>query len=292
MKFKMKHIIYRLTFILMGLAVLASCEENEIPILDVDGQVLAQFGSSSIVLPTPEEGTSEEIEVIVTNTSSSERTIEVTVDTSSTATEDQYTISNLVIPANSYTGTFTISSNYDALPETGSTELVLNLVGIGNEGDVAVSNGTLEVEMFRKCPIEPSAFVGQWEGPGVWAGFYGDYKTEVVTSLNAEGELLIDGLAFQFLEDPNFWGEEILESFPVKMIVNEETGEITIPEQVSVTTDYNGFVSDYTVKGTGRILNACEKTMEIYPILTMEDGYVIDGTAWGPKFVEKIKLIQ
>lgn len=294
----MKNILYRLTFVLLVAVLMVGCEEEPL-IYDADnGLTLVQFNKASAVIPTPEGGASTTVKVLVSTKSSTERVIEVQVDEEaeideemSTASADQYEVSDLVIPANSYEGTITITSNYEALPETGSTELVLDLVGLEGQ-DVSVDNGTVQIELFRKCDIVLAEFVGTWEGPGVWAGFYGGYQTEVVTSLNAEGELLIDGLTFQFLEDPTFWGEEIISSQPVKMIVDTETGEITIPEQYFVTTDYSGYVSDYTIKGTGNILNPCEKTMEIFPVLIMEDGTVIDGTIWGPRFVETIKLVQ
>ena len=81
-------------------------------------------------MPTPAEGASITVDVFVTTKTDSERTISVEVDPSSTATADQYSISGLTIPAGAFGSTLTITSNFDALPEVGRANLVLNLVDV------------------------------------------------------------------------------------------------------------------------------------------------------------------
>lgn len=285
----MKQIIRTSIFIVGLMCLVSSCEENEIPVLDPNGQVLVEFDQSSITIPTPEEGASKQVKVYVTNTSTSERSIDVSVDPSSTATSDQYTISDLVIPANSYVGTITISGNYNAIPENGSSNLILNLNGVGGV-QTQVSDGTLNVELFRTCPIEPSQFVGNWTGSGSWGNTDFDYATEVTTTLDDDGNLLINGLVFQWFT--GWWSEIIITNEPVKMEIDPETGEITIEEQFYITSTYNGDPQPaYNIKATGMVLNACSKTIEIYPTL-VQGGAAIDGTAWGPRFVETIQLQQ
>lgn len=285
----MKKLIYKLPVLLMFLAVLVSCEE-ELVVYDVDnGQTLAQFSKASASLATPEEGASTEVEVRVTTKSSQERTVEVSVDESSTATADQYTISNLVIPAGSFVGTVTVSANFDALPEEGSSVLVLNIDDIAGSNAV-VEKGTFTVEMFRKCPIVLSEFVGKWQGQGAWGNTSLGYTTEVETFLNEDGELMMNGLAFQWFQ--GWWSEVIVTNEAVKVDVDLETGEITIPEQFYITSTYNGDPqTPYNLKGTGMILNACQKTMEVRPVF-VQGGSNIDGTAWCCPFVEVIQLIQ
>lgn len=272
-------------FLLIALTGAISCEENEIPqINDVNGITLAQFARTSAVLPTPEEGASTQVDVILTTISDTARNIEVSVDPESTAGEDQYEISNLVVPANSYRGTIRISSSYDALPETGSSKLILNLTGIENS-ETLIENGQLNVEMFRTCPIVPEEFVGSWTGTTAW-----DYNTEVVTFLNDDGELMMNGLSFGWFQD--WWGEVIVANEPVKVEIDPETGMITIPEQYYLSSTWNGDPQpDYNLKATGMVLNPCTRTIEISPVL-VQDGTAIDGSAYGPAFKEVITLVE
>jgi len=285
----MKNLIIKFSILLFVMAGVVSCEQEMI-VYDVEnGQTLAQFSRASAALPTPEEGGTTTVDVLVSTVSSSERTIEVSVDTSSTASAASYEISDLVIPANSYVGTITITSIYDAVPETGSSFLVLNLDSIAN-GDTVVEKGTLTVELFRKCAIVLSDFVGTWTGSGAWGNTTLGYQTQVVTFLNDDGELMINGLAFGWFTD--WWGEVIVTNDPVKMDVNLETGAITIAEQSYITSTWNGDPQpSYSLKGTGMVVNACLKTMRINPVL-VQGGSAIDGTAWGPSFVENISLVR
>lgn len=285
----MKNSIFKLLFLVSLPLTFISCEE-ELEVYDVEnGQTLAQFSQASASLPTPEAGASTTLDVLVTTVSSADRAIEVSVDESSTATTDQYVLSDLVIPANSYVGTITITGNFDAIPETGSSNLVLNLESIAN-GETLVEKGTYTLELFRKCGIVLSDFVGTWTGDGAWGNTSLGYETEVVTFLNEDGELMINGLAFGWFQD--WWGEVIVTNDPVKMDVDLETGEITIAEQFYITSTYNGDPQpSYNLKGTGMVLNACLKTMQIKPVF-VQGGTAIDGTTWGPVFVENISLIQ
>lgn len=280
----MKKLIFKLSYILVGLVLLASCEANDIPTIGDDDPILAQFSTTELVLATPEEGIMREVEVIVSSTSSQDRNLNVEIDPSSTATADQFSVSDLVIPADSYTGTFTISGNFDALPEGGSSSLILNLTGMEGE-DIIIENGTLEVELFRRCSITLDQLVGTWEGTTAWG-----YETEVETWLNDDGQLMINGLTFGWFQD--WWDEVIVTNQPVQVDVNLETFEITIPEQPYITSTYNGAPQPaYSLRGTGEIVNSCERIIEIRPVL-VQDGVGIDGSAYGPMFVERIQLVS
>ena len=145
--------------ILTALIVLISCGEEEVVVYDVDnGQTLAQLSVTSALLGTPAEGASVDVDVTVTTKTSSERTITLVPDAASTATPDQYAISGLVIPANSYVGTVTITSNFEALPDSGSTTLILNLTDVAGSNDIVLSNATLTIDLFRACPV----MAGDW----------------------------------------------------------------------------------------------------------------------------------
>ncbi|HAI42274.1 MAG TPA: hypothetical protein DCM40_31260 [Maribacter sp.] len=144
--------------IIAVLFAFVSCEEENIVFDSENGQTLAKFSASSILVPTPTEGASINVDVFVSTKTDSERTISVEVDPSSTATSDQYTISGLTIPAGAFGSTVTITGNFDALPEEGRVNLVLNLVDVSGSNDIVIENSPLNLEFYRECPIA----AGEW----------------------------------------------------------------------------------------------------------------------------------
>ena len=139
-------------FLTIGL-FFTSCEENTNPIFDnVGGQTLAQLSRSAGVLSTPVAGASMTVDVMVTTVSNSDRTISFVTGADNTATADQYQISGAVIPAGEYVATVTISSIFSGLPDSGSVFLDLDLTGVEGS-DTYVENGSILIEMFRKCDI-------------------------------------------------------------------------------------------------------------------------------------------
>lgn len=158
----MKNNRYRKIGILFAIValVISSCEEERIVYDPVSGQTLASFNTSSINLGVPVEGASVEVVVTASTESDVERTISVEVDPASTATPDQYTISNSGIPAGEFAGVITVQGNFDALPEEGTTQLILNLADVTNSNDLTFGNETITVTLFRQCDSTPT--------PGVW----------------------------------------------------------------------------------------------------------------------------
>lgn len=144
----------------MGMAFFTSCEE-ELTVYDVDnGQTLAKFSQATGVIPTPVEGATLEVTVEVSTRSDVDRTVSLGVDASSTAEPGQYSLNSLTIPAGEFDATLVVTSNFEALPEAGSVDLVLNLTEIAGSSDTQFENSTLSVTLFRECPEEPT--------PGVW----------------------------------------------------------------------------------------------------------------------------
>jgi hypothetical protein len=109
--------------------VLSSCDNTQPVTFDpVNGQTGISFAEASvddIVVPT--EGITVPVGILSTTVSDVDRTFNVTVDESSTATSQDYSIGTLTIPANSYVGTFDVTFNYDNLEDFVSNTLVLNL---------------------------------------------------------------------------------------------------------------------------------------------------------------------
>lgn len=284
----MKNIKYLFTM-LLAFSLITSCDQDSelIEFDTVNGQTLAQFNSSSLVLATPEEGFTVDVEILVTTQSPSDRSITIEIDASSTATTDQYNISNLTIPAGTFIGTMIVSANFNALPEVGSSFLTVNLLDIENS-DAVIEKGSVTFEFFRKCPLVLSEFAGTYSGTGSWSEVFG-YTTEIVTFVDSNGDLWMDGIAVQWIQ--GWWGEPIVSSTPVKVdVLDAETGEFEILDQPYVETTFNGVPqTPYNVFATGTFLNTCEKTLEIFPILN-QGGFLIDGTAWSVAFKETIKL--
>ena len=147
----MKNTINKLLIILLVVG-LAGCEADPVIYDAVNGQTLVSFKSSSGTLPVPLEGSSFKIPVEVSTVSDMDRTINVSVDASSTAGSAEYTINSAtaVIPAGSYSGFVEVVGNFDEIPDSVITNLVLNLNGI--EGTDAVLGRTqFNLSLLRKC---------------------------------------------------------------------------------------------------------------------------------------------
>jgi len=274
--------------------VLSSCDKNdELVIFDVDnGQTLAQFGQTAAVMPTPPDGVTQiEVSVLVTTVSSSDRLVSILVDDTvdNPASSDSFTISQITIPANSYIGTMTVQSHYDAIPEEGTTFLVIKLTGVESAANPVFEKETITIDLFRECPIELSDFVGSWSGDGIWSVFFG-YPTEIWTSIDpATGDLLMNGIGFGWFS--GWWGEVIIDNASLIVDMDIETGEFVIEEQYYITSTWNGSLQPtYNMKATGKILNSCQKTMEVFPIF-IQGGSEYDGVNFGGvTFVETVYL--
>ena len=91
----------------------------------------------------------------------------------------------------------------------------------------------------------------------------GDWgATQVVTSLDNDGNLQITGIGVAFLT--GYWGEVItsMETLPVNL--DPESGDFTIDLAPYITTTYNGDPqATYYLVATGN-LNACSGKMYLY----------------------------
>ena len=154
----------------MALAFQA-CEPTESPIYD-GAQTLAYFNGSSATLEVEINSTgSITIPVNVSTLSSSERTVNVSVNAGgTTATAGQYSFNGSVtIPADTYFGSFTLTGIDDGLTTTGVT-LSLQIDGV--DGGVG-SSRTYTVNIVEICPIDASFATGNytanWQSGGIAA---------------------------------------------------------------------------------------------------------------------------
>lgn len=158
----MRKLIFR-SLVLVGLLALSSCEENENPIFDnVNGQTMLRFVTTSSTLPVEPTGvTSQELTVHVTTVSDTDRTVTLEVDASSTATSNQYSINDIVIPAGEYVGTGSIVGNYANLPTSGAVTLVVNMTGISGQ-TTHQEDATYTLTLERFCPLVIADFYGTY----------------------------------------------------------------------------------------------------------------------------------
>jgi len=133
---------------IISLFVLSSCsEDNENNI----NSTAYLFNSDSSMLAVNAGGESFiEVEIGVTTKSGIDRPIEMLIDPSSTANPSEYSIdtSSLVIPAGEYNTKVKISGNFDNVPESGTSTLVLKI----NTDEQVISGKDIHtVNIFRHC---------------------------------------------------------------------------------------------------------------------------------------------
>ena len=144
-------------------------------------------------------------------------------------------------------------------------------------------------EVGKKNSIDLNDVVGTWSGQASWFDIFG-YTSEVITSMDVNGDLLINGLAFQWFK--GWWDEVIISNTPVKITFNDGcTDDFIIEEQPYIVSTWNGSPQPaYNLSGSGTL----EKTatgfrMIVFPILHQSSS-MIDGNNWGVQFVEVLTL--
>ncbi|WP_040559503.1 DUF1735 domain-containing protein [Kordia algicida OT-1] len=137
-----------------------SCEETQSPIYD-GSQTLAYFNGTSSTLEVEINDTNTvDISVGVSTTSSTDRTVMVSVDADNTsATSGMYSFSSTVtIPANEFFGTLTVTGIDDGLTTAGET-LSLKIDSV--DGGVG-SSQVHTVSLVEICPIAPTFATGMY----------------------------------------------------------------------------------------------------------------------------------
>lgn len=167
-----------ITILVLSIALFVSCDDEETTTFDTEnGQTLVTFATGNSNLPVVIGGMgSVDIGVNATTSSTLDRTFNVIVDSENT-TVDMSNINfnpQVVIPAGQFNGVLTING-VDNTVEISPEELVLQI----EDGNGAISEGALTVGVFQVCPVEETAFVGQYmitvNTPGaLGCGIFGD----------------------------------------------------------------------------------------------------------------------
>jgi len=148
----MKKYLLKITALVLFFGIITSCEEDKV--VYSGSQSLAAFVGTSGSLPVFEVGVSTlKIGVEISSKSSTARTIEVSVDGTSTALASQYVINSasLVIPADSYSGEIIVTGNFDNLNVNEVVTLILNLDKVG-DATVEPSKSSFALSVYKSCP--------------------------------------------------------------------------------------------------------------------------------------------
>jgi len=242
----MKKYLLKIAACAFIIGTLASCEEDKV-FQDVNnGQALAGFNADSGDLKAfdPNEFTTPSeiiIEVGVTTKSNQDRAIQVVVNEElSTALPSQYTVdtSSLVIPAGEYVAKVKITANYDALPETESTTLVLDLISVEGMDLLDSDRSRFVAELFRVCPRDiPTTYTGFVTG-SVGAG-----TEEFTVTFTAGTEVAT-------YSTPNLWGNFVSGATGSNQYDGQYPYNATLVINCDNTVDVTGNV-DYATGGTG-----------------------------------------
>jgi len=186
-------------FLTMTVLVFTACSDPKPEVYNpADGQIAYFTGGTTkdyYVQDIPNSETT--IQVGVTVSSSVDRTIAVSVDDSSTAIPEQYTIDNatLFIPANKYVGYLKIKLGaYDLYSPTESAKLVLNLDQVSG-AKVADFDNKYTLNLFQFTPFVRDDMLGtysvvEYNADGTEAD---RYDSEVTAGVN-DNEIIMGNI--------------------------------------------------------------------------------------------------
>lgn len=177
----MRKIIYRFSFLLLGLVLFVACEENERPIFDtVNGRSIAGFSGATEtpnIIYNPAADTDNVITVGVTTVSTTDRAVQLSLDLeSSTLDPSFYTVSTLtpVIRAGEFTTDIIITTiGTPALP---NADDIVSLSLVSVEGAEVLDTGdiNLSIGVSVQCPEVRLADI-----PGTYNIIVDEFETSV-----------------------------------------------------------------------------------------------------------------
>jgi len=199
-------------------------------------------------------------------------TVNLTPDASNTLTPTMYALSanSITIPAGSTSGSVTFNTITSKMPVGQTLKFVLNMsAGEHNSPNATGTKLTYNIKRIDFCPLANGAasLVGSWTGKD--AG----YNSSLIKTVSKGADLTVSGVNVGFIND--FWGEDIVQGGSFTMTV-KGNGTIDIARQYIFTTIYQGALSDYEIKGSGKWENCGAK-----PKLTITYDIFYVGDAKG-----------
>lgn len=146
-------------------------------------------------------------------------------------------------------------------------------------------------EVGKKNSLDLNDVLGIWSGQASGFEMFG-YTSEVITTMDVNGDLLINGLAFQWFKGVESWDEVIISNTPVKITFYDGcTDDFIIEEQPYIVSTWNGSPQPaYNISGFGTLdKTATGFRMIVFPTLH-QPSLMIDSTLWGDRFVEVLTL--
>jgi len=137
--------------------ILISCDALDDENQKMNTEEAFFFAEAAKAFPVSPIENTLDVAVLVTTKSNEQRSYSVSVNTeATTAPIGSYTIpsSGFVIEPDSYSGDFTISGDFDQIPDGETLLLVLDLTP--SNGGVLSDKKQIIISMFRLCPLEES----------------------------------------------------------------------------------------------------------------------------------------
>ena len=255
----MKKIKLLSLFLFTTVLLFINCSEQENKTYDsVNGQTLLNFKGTSAVIPVDVSAVSSiTLTVEVSSVSNTDRKLSISIDNSSTASADQYVLSDVIVPAGQYIGTGTVTGVYAKLPALGAVKLVLKLTGIENS-EAKVDINTYTVSMERFCDLDLSSFLGTYSAIGSFnGGAFGpipdvtvtagpEAGTFKLTNLYGAGRSSMIELDFSDTKNP--------------LVVHRSVKFLTL---FSVTSGYNTYTDDSYAKPGTNTFNTCNNEIKL-----------------------------
>ena len=256
----MKNLIYKLFVFVFGALLVASCESNDFPTIDVNNsRPIAGFGTveDQTVVFDPSAETSTTYTVGVSTLSNEDRAVVIEVDTTATTLgSSMYSISTLtpVIPAGEFTTEFTVTTIGGGEVPSATAKLVLDLVSV--EGAVILEESTseLNIGLNIKCPsVDMSLIPGSYNITRL--SFFNFFEetdsTREIIAGPGENQFTVVGGAY-----PGVGGEDLI------FTINPETGNVTAIDQTKLASNQSFGPNTYKFLPGGRVLT-CAGIVEL-----------------------------
>lgn len=275
----MKKIFKSFIYITIIAFFVISCDENDTVFTPLsfpeDAFVAFEDASSITVL----ESNTSPIEIIVNYANTLENaTAPITVDftiTSDTAIEGvHYTVvgdSNQLTFAAGELNAKIVIIPIDNLLEDGNKVLNITLadssVAVGLPGPDSFNKSIIVTLTDDDCAFTFADLDGiSWIGTDNASGNQGPNATKITTSFDGTN-LLMGGIAFGWLTNPNYWEEVVVASTPVIVVMDPITGVFTIAEQYLADTTWNGSPQPtYRISANGQYFSCLNKMTVNYTL--------------------------
>ncbi|MEH6535300.1 MAG: hypothetical protein V7719_02830 [Psychroserpens sp.] len=157
----MKH-IYKIAVMFCLLMSITSCDETIDPVFVDDSRTFLSFTNATVNLPITIDDTGSVDLILNSSTvSSTDRVFNISLDAESNADPMTYVLpSTVLIPANSYQGTLTVSGVDNGLVDAAVKQIIFSLSDLPDTVDIDANRTVINV--FEVCPVPEAYLVGDY----------------------------------------------------------------------------------------------------------------------------------